>query len=324
MNDPLDGFNPFEDEIALKNTLDEYALEGKPEDRALRLSRVKYLWERYKAEDDVVSFKEIEELMANEPPAVKVHTKYLRLNELIDGFRYEQLVVLSAQEKSGKTSFAIELIDSMADQNPCYFLFEQSAQEIIRQRKERGQELPFGYAPKRNVDNRWEWIEKRMIESMVKYGSRVFVIDNVDWLQKEYANNQRTDEVMRDLLLKIKNFCKQWEVIIFLIAHVKKTPMQEIPQPDDIKDTSAFKQIADMVLILWRKTKEEKVEGTKAKAPYRTNEVLLWVAENRQTGKTGYAQFIFDGKSFLEKTWDYGIEASQQFNEYADKFSSAD
>jgi replicative DNA helicase len=299
---------------------EEYLKDIPKEDRETRLARIKTLWERYSGEDDVVSFKDLEEEMKNEPPAVKVMTKYDRINELVDGFRYEQLVVLSAQEKSGKTSFGIELVDSMKDQNPCYFLFEQSAQEIIRQRRERGQEIPHGYAPKKNVDNRWEWIEKRMMESMVKYGTRVFVIDNVDWLEKEYANNQRTDEVMRDLLLKIKNFCKQWEVIIFLIAHVKKVPMDVIPQPDDIKDTSAFKQIADIVLILWRKTKEEKVDGTKTKAPYRTNETLLWVAENRQTGKTGYAQFKFDGKNFVEDVWDAGLQATEQFNQYAENF----
>lgn len=299
---------------------EEYLKDAPPEDRDARLARVKNLWEKYTGEDDVVSFKELEETMANEPPAIKVHTKYGGLDRLIDGFRYEQLIVLSAQEKTGKTSFAIELVDSMKDQNPCFFLFEQSAQEIIRQRRERGQDVPHGYAPRKNVDNRWEWIEKRMMESMVKYGSRVFVIDNVDWLEKEYGYNQRTDEVMRDLLLKIKNFCKQWEVIILLIAHVKKVPMDVIPQPDDIKDTSAFKQIADLVLILWRKTKEEKVSGTKTKAPYRTNETLLWVAENRQTGKTGYIQFIFDGKNFLEQTWDIELQATQDFNHHASSF----
>ncbi len=298
----------------------EYIKTAAPEDREARLERVKGLWEKYTGEDDVVSFRELEQALENEPPAVKVHSKYPGLNKLIDGFRYEQLIVLSAQEKTGKTSFAIELVDSMAGQNPCFFLFEQSAQEIIRQRRERGQEVPHGYAPKKNVDNRWDWVEKRMMESMVKYGSRVFVIDNVDWLEKEYGYNQRTDEVMRDLLLKIKNFCKQWEVIIFLIAHVKKVPMDVIPQPDDIKDTSAFKQIADMVLILWRKTKEEKVDGTKTKAPYRTNETLLWVAENRQTGKTGYVQFVFNGKNFLEETWDAGLAATEGFNEYAGSF----
>ena len=298
----------------------DYLKDAPPEDRALRLNRIKGMWEKYSGEDNVISFKELEETMENEPQPIKIHSKYGDLNKLLDGFRYEQLIVLSAQEKTGKTSFAIELVDSMADQNPCYFLFEQSAQEIIRQRRERGQEVPHGYAPKKNVDNRWDWVEKRMMESMVKYGSRVFVIDNVDWLEKEYGYNQRTDEVMRDLLLKIKNFCKQWEVIIFLIAHVKKVPMDVIPQPDDIKDTSAFKQIADIVLILWRKTKEEKVEGTKTKAPYRTNETLLWVAENRQTGKTGYVQFVFNGRNFIESIWDGGIAATETFNQHAADF----
>ena len=312
--------NEYLDEEGFLGAFASEIEEAPPQDRAERIARVREMWEKYSGDDDVVSFKELETLMENEPPAVKVETKYGGLNGLIDGFRYEQLVVLSAQEKTGKTSFAIELIDSMEGQNPCYFLFEQSAQEIIRQRKERGQEVPHGYAPKKNVDNRWEWVEKRMMESMVKYGSRVFVIDNVDWLEKEYGYNQRTDEVVKDLLLKIKNFCKQWEVIIFLIAHVKKVPMQDIPQPDDIKDTSAFKQIADMVLILWRKTVEEKVEGTKTKAPRRTNETLLWVAENRQTGKTGYVQFFFDGKNFLEKTWDYALQATEDFNQYGEHF----
>jgi len=299
---------------------DEFLKDAPPQDRDARLERIKGMWEKYSGEDDVVSFKDLETEMANEAPAVKVMTKFADLDKLIDGFRYEQLIVLSAQEKTGKTSFAIELVDSMRDQYPCYFLFEQSAQEIIRQRKERGQDIPHGYAPRKNVDNAWKWVEERMLESMVKHGSRVFVIDNVDWLAKEYANGQRTDEVMRDLLLKIKNFCKQWEVIIFLIAHVKKVPMQDIPQPDDIKDTSAFKQIADTVLILWRKTKEEKVEGTKTKAPYRTNETLLWVAENRQTGRTGYVQLVFDGKSFAEKVWDTGIAGTEEFNQYGNAF----
>lgn len=311
MNDTFDDF---------AEAYKEYLDDAPPADRAERLERIRGMWERYSGEDDVVSFKELETALENEPPAVKVMTKFDDLDKLIDGFRYEQLVVISAQEKSGKTAFAIELVDSMRDQNPCYFLFEQSAQEIIRQRKERGQTIPHGYAPRKNTDNRWKWIEERMMESMVKHGSRVFVIDNVDWLEKEYGYNQRTDEVMRDLLLKIKNFCKQWEVIVFLIAHVKKVPMQEIPQPDDIKDTSAFKQIADTVLILWRKTKEEKVEGTKTKAPYRTNETLLWVAENRQTGKTGYVQLIFDGKNFAEKVWDAGIASTEEFNQYAGAF----
>lgn len=285
-----------------------------------RINRVRALYQDYKEDDSVVSFHELATLMEGEPVPEKVHTPWESVNAFVDGFRYEQLVILSAQEKSGKTTFALDMLNSMKDQNPCCFLFEQSAREIIRQRKERGQEIPIGYAPKKNLDNTLAWIEERMMESMVKYGSRVFLIDNADWVHREKGYNQRTDEAVKDMLLKLKDFCKRWEVIIILIAHVKKVPMDVIPQPDDIKDTSAFKQIADLVLILWRKTTEEKVEGTKTKAPRRTNETLLWVAENRQAGKTGYAQFVFDGKRFLEKEWDVNMAMNEQFEEYGRTF----
>ncbi len=316
MNEPVNtgGFEEF-----LKQAEQEAKLLPVHE-RDTQLERIKHLWENYKGEDRIVTFKELDEMMANEPEQKKIFTNLEGLNSLVEGFRYEQFIVLSAQEKTGKTTFALQLADDLKAENPVCFLFEQSAREIIRQMKQRGQELPNAYTPILTIDNRWKWIEERMFESMVKYGSRVFLIDNVDWLEKEYGNNQRTDEVMRDLCLKIKNFCKQWQVIIILVAHVRKVALQIIPQPDDIKDTAAFKQIADIVLILWRKTKDETVTGTKTKATLRTNETLLWVAENRQTGKVGYVQLIFDGKRFLEKVWDAELKSMEEYNNYDAKF----
>lgn len=290
------------------------------DEREERLSRIRAMWENYRGDDEVVSFEELEALMENEPPVKKILSGIQGLDDLMGGFRYEQLVVLSAQEKTGKTTFALQLADLLKEEKPVCFLFEQSARELIRQMKDRGQPRPEAFTPKQNTDNKWEWIEQRIFESMVKRGSRVFVIDNVDWLEKEYGYNQRTDEVMRDLLMKLKNFCKQWGVIIILIAHIRKIPFQQIPQPDDIKDTAAFKQIADVVLILWRKTTEAKVEGTKTKAPVRGNETLLWVAENRQTGRVGYVQLAFDGISFSEKVWDVGLQANEDFNSYEPTF----
>ena len=91
-------------------------------------------------------------------------------------------------------------------------------------------------------------------------------------------------------------------------------------QPDDIKDTGAFKQIADTVLILWRKTKEEKIEGTRAKAPYRTNETLVWVAENRRTGDTGYAQLVFKNGKYVEEVWDEVLHETDRINKYGSDF----
>lgn len=281
-----------------------------------QLSQIKHLYERYNGEDRIVTSQELVSMMEAEPPVHLITTEFPGLNAIIGGFSYEQLIVVSAQEKTGKTEFVLQLAESLKDQHPCYFLFEQSARELIRQRIDRGQPIPYFETPLKNTESSLKWIFEKCLEAMVKKGSRVFIIDNSDWVEKAYQNkNQRSDEVVRDMLLELKNFCKKWGIVIILVAHVRKCNMEDIPQPNDIKDTTAFKQIADTVLILWRKTKSETVEGTKTKAIVRTNETLLWVAENRRTGKTGYVQLKFDGKQLIESQWDFALAASQHANE---------
>lgn len=300
----------------------ETQLKALPESvhREEQLARLHDLHANYGGEDRIVTSEELQEIMANEPPVKTVGSGFSEIDALTGGFSYEQLIVITAQEKSGKTAFALQLIGNMKDEQPCCFLFEQSPRELIRQMKERGEAVPYFVTPLVNIDNRLEWVQERAIEAMVKKGSRVFVIDNVDWIARSDDPRLRSDEIYKKLLIELKNFCKQWHVIIFLVAHVTKMNFQEIPQPNNVKDTGAFKQIADTMLILWRKTVEEKVEGTKSKALRRTSETLLWVAENRRVGKTGYVQLYFDGKKFIEKAWDLslkmGIEAGENYEQY--------
>ena len=310
------------DDTEIKEFLTKAEEEAKtvPE-RDVQLSRIREMWEQYKGEDRIVSSEEILASLENEVEQHKVMTGWKGIDDLTEGFTYEQLIVVSAQEKSGKTEWAIEFVEHNKDEEPCFFLFEQTPKEIIRQRNLRGQSIPHFVTPLSNIDNRFEWIEKRAMEAMVKKGSRLFVIDNVDWLQKEYSNrNMRSDEAITDILLKLKSFCMRWGVIVVLIAHVRKVPMEQIPQPDDIKSTSAFKQIADTVIILWRKVKKEKVTGTKTEAPKRTNETLVWVAENRRTGKTGYTQLVFTDNKYLEKVWDEYLQSAEEFETYEPRF----
>lgn len=291
-------------------------------DRDEQLKRIEGL-KSYRGEDRIVSSLEIASSLESEPEQHKVMSGWTSFDKYTEGFTYEQLVVVSAAEKSGKTTWALQLINNMKEEEPCCFLFEQSPRELIRQMKDRQQEIPYFLTPLANIDNKFQWFEKRAMEAMVKNGSRVFLIDNMDWLEKEYPKqNTRTDEAVKDLLLKLKAFCVRWGVIVILIAHIRKVRMQDIPQPDDIKDTGAFKQIADTVIILWRNVKEEDVGGgkKKTKALIRTSETLVWVAENRRTGKTGYAQMIFDGKQFREKAWDFNLETAQEFNDYGNNF----
>lgn len=284
--------------------------------RDKHLERVRKMWESYSGDDRIVTSHELAKAMEDEPEVLTMKSGWGGLDSYTGGFSYGQLIVLSAAEKSGKSTWALQMANQMKEHEPCCFLFEQSPREIIRQMKERKQDIPYFLTPLNNIDNSFSWLEKRMMEAMIKRGARLFVIDNFDWLEKEHSKNLRSDEIAKDILLRLKNFCTTWEVVIVLIAHVRKIPMQQIPQPDDIKDTAAFKQIADTVLILWRKVKEEKIDGTKTKAFYRTNETLLWVAENRRLGKTGYCQFVFNGNKFIEEVWDNMFDGEEGFANY--------
>lgn len=284
-------------------------------ERGEQMSRLQEMYKNYRGSDRIVSSKELEEMMKEDDKVPTFGSGMKKLDEITGNFSYEQLVVITAQEKTGKTAFVLQLAEAMPDQHPCCFLFEQSPKELIRQMKAREQTIPYFLTPALNVENRWAWIQERALEAMVKRGSKVFFIDNVDWVGIDRQYDERTDERYTRMLQDMKNFCKQWGVVIFLVAHVTKMSFEEIPQPDKIKNTSAFKQIADTVLVLWRKTTAEKVEGTKTKAARRTNETLLWVAENRRTGKTGYVQLFFDGKKLIEKTWDMALESSIEASE---------
>ena len=297
----------------------EIATLNSEEEKLSQRKRLEDMLKSYQGSDRIVSSHELEQMMGGEPVVPTFGSGTAKLDEITGGFSYEQLVVITAQEKTGKTAFVLQLAEAMPEQHPCCFLFEQSPRELIRQMKSRGQTVPYFLTPALNIENRWGWIQDRAMEAMVKRGSKVFFIDNVDWVGLDKQYDERTDEKYTRLLQDMKNFCKQWGVVIFLVAHVTKMPFEEIPQPDKIKNTSAFKQIADTVLILWRKTTTEKVSGTKTKAPLRTSQTLLWVAENRRTGKTGYVQLYFDGSKLVEKTWDISldasIEAEVEFNE---------
>jgi len=249
-------------------------------DRAEALARVAEKMEKYEGEDRIVSSHELADILEHEPPAERVLSGIAGLDAIVDGFRGGQLVILAAAKKSGKTTFSMQLTDKMAEYAPCWFPFEQGGEELVRQFKDFGKKIPFFYLPAKNDKRDQKWIEERMLEAMVKHGSRIFFIDNFDWIEKKAA--ERFDVAVGDVLMWIKAFAIKWDVTILLMAHITKLEDDVPPTSNDIRDSSRFGQMADLVLILWRKVRKETVDGTHSKVKIKTNQTLLNVAENRR------------------------------------------
>jgi replicative DNA helicase len=86
----------------------------------------------YEGEDKLISSFDIAEKIKNAPPEEKIFSHIKGLNDILDGFRRKQLIVISAATKSGKTSFCVDLTTKWADKNPIWLPFEEGAEELVR------------------------------------------------------------------------------------------------------------------------------------------------------------------------------------------------
>ena len=264
-------------------------------EQAESLERLKEVAKVYEGDDKIVSFQEIAERIRNEKEETKIMSGWGGLDSLLKGFRPQQLIVVSALTKSGKTSFLMDLTTRIKDHNPLWFPFEESAEELIRKFIERNEEPPIAYTPSNMKGNTMEWIETKIVESIAKYNSKIVFIDQLDFIVPMNGDTHalRVGQAMRDL----KGIAKKWNVIIFIICHLVKTRMDEQPTLEDLKGSSSIGQEADTVILLWREMKKE------AGQVIISNNVNVSVQANRRVGKTGNIKMVYENGHFIEREW---------------------
>lgn len=305
---------PFEEK---KEDIDEFILSLQSEiketkDEALeleQLARLKDIAGRYKGEDKLISSLEFVEIIKNQPEQARINTKYKGLDDLIGGFRPGQLISISAVAKSGKTNFAMELTSNQKDFHPTWFPFEEGAQELVEKFMDRGEEPPMFFVPAKIHSRTLKFIEKKIIEAIAKFDSKIFYIDNLDWIVDPRSGEH--ERMIQYACMELKRMAVLWNVTIVLIAHVKKL-MNPTDQPsyNDIKGSSAVYQISDTVIMMWRETKKEHGELVI------TNNVNVSVQLNRKTGKTGNIKFKWDNGHYEEYDWNTRDKDLDEIAEY--------
>lgn len=265
--------------------------------------RLKEVWMTYNGEDKLISSEQIAEKLRNAPPENKIHTGITGIDDILGGFRLKQLVVIAGATKNGKTSWAVELTTRMKDQQPLWLPFEESSEELVQKFLDRNENPPHFYAPEQMKGNTLAWVEKKIIEAKVKFDSKICFIDHLHFIVQ--FSTERMDAEIGKTMRELKRIAKKWDVVIFLIAHLKKTKMESQPSLEDLRDSSFIAQEADTVMMVWRKTTRE--EG----AIVVGNEVNVSIQANRRTGKTGNLKFNFENGRFLEITNQFEIYVEQ-------------
>lgn len=272
-------------EKEIKQTADE-------EMQAEQLLRLQEVAAAYNGEDKLVSSFEIAERMQTRPTPKFFKTGFAGLDKILGGFLPKQLIVISAATKSGKTSFCIDITARLKEYHPVWLPFEESAEELIQKFLDRQEQPPLFYSPERMTGNTLMWVEKKIIEAKAKFDSKVCFIDHLHFIVPFSA--ERQDLAIGQAMRELKRMAKQWNIVVVLIAHLKKTKMDTQPDLEDLRDSSFIAQEADTVLMLWRQTKREQGQVVI------TNNVNVSVQANRRTGRTGNVQMVFENGRFLE------------------------
>lgn len=281
------------------------------------MHRLSEFMSEYQGDNEVVeSTSLIEDIKAFENEE-RYMTDIPKLNEILDGFRSNQVIAIAAPTKAGKTQFCVHLARSLP--NPTMFLFEESAPEVMYKYYKKGKDLPRFYTPRNVVGMKLEDVYLRMIEAWAKYDSRIFFIDHLHYLLDDTPQN--TTYKIKQVMQELKEFAKRHNFTIFIVAHIKHMAVDKPPGAEAIRDSSFVAQYADTTIMLWRETFEAGAKGHTNVIQY-SNNLLVNIIYNRkinftqpQNVNTGLVDLTFNTDK-----WEY--EPSDWYTEWTNKESN--
>lgn len=299
----------------------------KPSETPVTQSELERFLDTYRGVDKIVRSDELLAKIKVSGIRQPVSTGVEDLDHIIGGFYEEQVVVVTAFPKSGKTSFVLHLVDTMKKESPLFLALEQSPRELIEQLHERNMSIPLFYAPEsiEGVERTTDWIHLKIVESQFRATrdganpTKVVFIDHFGYILRKNSSDQVTWEII-NTMQNLKEIAKKTQTTIVVIVHTTKGDETEPPTTKDLFGSAGYHQEADIVLSLWRETYKEEKKFMK------TNNVLLQVLANRKRGETGAVKFVFDNGRFIRQDWEGRLspqeKRNKRLNEELDNFGA--
>lgn len=245
----------------------------------------------YDGEDRVVLAQELQnELSLTDDSMFRFNTGIKSMDRILDGVECGELIVVTGLTGGGKTTLLMTITNNMAESGvkSCWFTLEVTPRQFLKKMVARGGDLPEFYIPKENKDNTLKWIEERIVESMVKYNSRVVFIDHINAIYSLIQSQGNVSLEIGDLVAKIKSIAIKHNQIIFLIAHCKDPVDSKEPTERSIRDSGLISRYADSILGIWRVRNEVDPNSTvlgSIEEEDTDSKIRIW--KNRRSGKLG-------------------------------------
>ena len=250
-------------------------------------------YKNYIGEDRVVPVKEvIAKQKSKESGRLKVGSGFGSLDKLIDGFRSGELITITGQTGTGKTVVLQTFVDELDKKgvNTLFFSFEVGYSDL----EERwGDNMPEFYAPMETSSANLKWLEEKILEGIAKYNTRAIFVDHLHYLLgMDDVGRGNSSLMIGAIMRELKQMAIRNNVIMFVVAHVKKIDTNQTPRLSDIRDSSFVGQESDIVMIIDREFDDE--------ANVYTTEATLYVVKNRRRGTQGSVGLVFRKGRYYE------------------------
>ena len=247
----------------------------------------KWTLKNYHGEDEVISFHQARENINNEKiPRWRAISQMPALEQKTGGFRPGELVVITAPTSQGKTTFAQTLTRDFYKKNnlkSLWFTYEVPLRDFLEKFKV---DLPQGYVPKKLISANVLWIERKIIESIAKYDTKIVFIDHLHYLI-DMSQIKNTSLEIGAIMRELKKMALKNEIVIFVIAHMTKTKYEDKVGLEDLRDSSFISQEADYVIVLWREREEQSKTDIRQNGIKYTDRAIVSVEKNRPSGRIG-------------------------------------
>jgi len=252
---------------------------------------------QYDKGDKVISSVDAQKLVDEEKKVPSIKSGIQEIDDLLDGFKEGQLVIISGPTGQGKTTFCQTLTAKFAKQdiNCLWFSYEVGIGEFL----EKFPESPLFYLPKELQQNNIKWLEHRIMESMAKYDCKVVFIDHLHYLleMQRMAEARSISLLIGMMVRELKRMAIKHEITIFLVSHMRKLLYDKMPEIDDLRDSSFVGQEADVVMFMKRGHRKDTREEAE-----QSNYATLKIAKNRRTGKLGYVPMELVNNEFIPES----------------------
>lgn len=259
---------------------------------------------------DIVLASSLRALIASrthEKPKLEVGVGLPTLDAATTKFRAGELVIITGPKKNGKTSLCQTFTTNILKEGNkiLWFTYEVGYEDFFSRFPG---ELDF-YVPDSLESGNLKWVLDHIDKGIAEKGTQVVFIDHLDFLFDDdpvTKANVRVNEAsyIASIIKKLKRFAVERNILIFLMVHLVKQrwSMEDLPTSDDIRGTGQIAQLADYTMIIVRKPTDGGREY------YEPDKALLYVTDNRRTGRTPRMELVMRDHFFVEETVDHWFE----------------